>query len=245
VGDVETVVLVTGGSRGIGRGIALAFAEPGVKVAVNFRGDAAAADDVVAEVARRGGEAMAVRADVTDLDQVRSMVDAVVARFGEIGVLVNNAGGTRDGLLAMMEREDWQSVLDLNLTSVFYCCRIVARRMMAERRGAIVNVSSLSGITGLPGQTNYAAAKGGVIAFTRALAQEVARFGIRVNAVAPGLIETDMAAKLTELDRDRLLSAVPLKRMGTPEEVGRVVRFLASDGASYITGETIKVTGGI
>lgn len=245
MGDVETVVLVTGGSRGIGRGIALAFAEPGAKVAVNFRGDAAAADDVVAEVARRGGEAMAVRADVTDLDQVRSMVDAVVARFGEIGVLVNNAGGTRDGLLAMMEREDWQSVVDLNLTSVFYCCRIVARRMMAERRGAIVNVSSLSGITGLPGQTNYAAAKGGVIAFTRALAQEVARFGIRVNAVAPGLIETDMAAKMTESDRDRLLSAVPLKRMGTAEEVGRVVRFLASDGASYITGETIKVTGGI
>jgi 3-oxoacyl-[acyl-carrier protein] reductase len=245
MGDAGRVVLVTGGGRGIGRGISLAFAEPGSRIAVNYRSDAAAAEGVVVEARLRGAEAMAVRADVTDLDQVRSMADAVAERFGEIDVLVNNAGGGRDGLLAMMEKDDWQSVIDLNLTSVFLCCRVVARRMMAERRGAIVNVSSLSGITGLPGQTNYSAAKGGVIAFTRALAQEVARFGIRVNAVAPGLIETDMAAGMSGPDRERLLTAVPLKRMGTPEEVGRVVRFLASDEASYITGETIKVTGGI
>jgi 3-oxoacyl-[acyl-carrier protein] reductase len=239
------VVLVTGGGRGIGRGICLAFAGPGVAVAVNYRDDAASAEATAAEVVRRGGEAMAVRADVTDMERVREMVEAVTARFGEIDVLVNNAGGSRDGFLAMMDREDWQAVLDSNLTAVFNCCRVVVRRMMAERRGTVVNVSSLSGITGLPGQTHYSAAKGGVIAFTRSLAQETARFGIRVNAVAPGLVESDMTAAMDGTQRDRLLSAVPLKRMGTAEEVGRVVRFLASPDASYITGETIKVTGGI
>jgi len=239
------VILVTGGSRGIGRAIALAFSSPGDAVAVNYRNDHDAASETVAEIRRHGAEAESFQADVADLEQVRSMTDAVVSRFGRIDVLVNNAGGNRDGFLAMMSPDDWNSVIDVNLKGVFHCCKAVTRLMMAERRGTIVNVSSLSGITGLPGQTNYAAAKGGVNAFTRALAQELAPFGIRVNAVAPGLVETDLVSSMSPERRENLLRNIPMRRMGTPGEVAAVVRFLASDDASYLTGEIIKVTGGI
>lgn len=242
---MNRVVLVTGGGRGIGRAIALTFAEPGYAIAVNFRKDAAAAGEAAVEMRGRGAECEAFQADVAVYDQVRSLVDAVVSRFGRIDVLVNNAGGNRDGFLAMMSPEDWDAVIDTNLKGVFNCCKMVARTMMTERRGTIVNVSSLSGITGLPGQTNYAAAKGGVNAFTRALAQELAPFGIRVNAVAPGLVESDLVSGITVDQREKLLRNIPMRRMGTPGEVASVVRFLASDDASYITGEIIKVTGGI
>lgn len=241
----DRVILVTGGTRGIGRAVALAFSSPGNAVAVNYRRDGAASAETVAEIRRRGAVSESFQADVAEHGQVRSMVDAVVSRFGRIDVLVNNAGGNRDGFLAMMSPEDWDSVIDVNLKGVFHCCKTVSRFMMAERRGTIVNVSSLSGITGLPGQTNYAAAKGGVNAFTRALAQELAPFGIRVNAVAPGLVETGLAASMSPDRRESLLRNVPMRRMGTPEEVAAVVRFLASDDAAYVTGEIIKVTGGI
>jgi len=242
---MDRVILVTGGSRGIGRSIALAFAEPGAFVAINYRRGEQAAAGVLDELRSRGADGMILQADVTDLGQVRSMVSLLASQCDRIDVLVNNAGGNRDGLLAMMDPQDWDSVIDLNLKSVFHCSKVVTRLMMMQRSGVIVNVSSLSGIRGLPGQTNYAAAKGGVNAFTRALAQEVARFGLRVNAVAPGLVETEMAMQLPAPQRQRLISRIPMGRMATPEEVAAVVKFLASDEASYITGQVIEVTGGI
>jgi len=241
----ERVVLVTGGGRGIGREIAIAFAGPGTGVVVNYRADERSAGETAEAVRAAGGEALAVRADVSDPDAVRGLVDETVRRWGRIDVLVNNAGGNRDGLLAMMSLDDWNQVIDANLKSVFLCCKAVVRHMIPERRGAVVNVSSMSGISGLPGQANYAAAKGGVNALTRALAQELAPFGIRVNAVAPGLVESGAASAMRPEHRERLLANVPLRRMGKPAEVASVVRFLASDAASYITGEIVKVAGGL
>jgi len=242
---VGRVILVTGGSRGIGRSIALAFADPGAFVGINYRRGEEAAVGVLAEVQSRGANGMLLQADVSDLGQVRAMIQALVAHCDRIDVLINNAGGTRDGLLAMMDPADWDAVLDVNLKGVFHCCKAVTRHMITQRSGVIVNVSSLSGVIGLPGQTNYAAAKGGVNAFTRALAQEVARYGIRVNAVAPGLVEGETTAQMPAAQRERLLSIVPMGRMATPEEVAEVVRFLASDAASYIIGQVIQVTGGV
>lgn len=243
--EIGRIVLVTGGGRGIGRAISLAFAEHGTAVVVNYRSDVESAESVGSEIRARGGEDFLFQADVTDYAAVRAMIEETVARYGKIDVLVNNAGSNKDGFLAFMSTEDWNVVIDTNLKGVFHCCKAVCRPMMLERRGAIVNVSSLSGITGLPGQANYSAAKGGINAFTRALAQEFASFGIRVNAVAPGLVESNTTAAMKPADRDRLLGQIPLRRMGKPEEVAEVVRFLASEDASYITGEIIKVTGGI
>jgi len=241
----KRVVLVTGGSRGIGRAIVVRFAALGDTVVLNYRSSVTEAEKVQTDLAASGAEVVLAQADVADAGQTRRMVDDIVRQHGRIDILVNNAGITRDGLLMLMPEEDWNEVLSVNLNGVFHASRAVASHMIGQRSGAIVNVSSLSGIAGLPGQTNYAAAKGGVISFTRALSKELARFGIRVNAVAPGVIETDIVSSLNEAARKAFLETIPLRRFGTADEVASAVAFLASEDASYITGETLCITGGL
>lgn len=242
---MQKIILVTGGSRGIGKAICMAFAEKGNAVIVNYSRSKTEAEQTAQEISDMGADASTAQADVSDYGSVKVMVDNIVKKFGRIDVLVNNAGLTRDGFLMLMSEKDWRDVIDINLTGVFNCSKAVTGQMIAQKNGTIVNVSSLSGITGLAGQTNYAAAKGGVIAFTRALAKELAQFGIRVNAVAPGVIETDLTEGLNEKAKRRFLENIPLKRFGKPEDVAIAVKFLASVNADYITGEVINITGGI
>lgn len=239
------VVIVTGGSRGIGEAICLAFAAEGAAVAVGYRTNEALADEVVKKVEAAGGEAMAVGCDVSKTGEAREMVDAVVRRFGTVDVLVNNAGIERSGLLLFTGEEDWDEVVDTNLKGVFNVSKAVVPHMIDRKNGVIVNVSSLSGITGLAGQAAYSASKGGVIAFTRALAKELAPFGILVNGVAPGMVETSMTDEMDEKIKKGFIDMIPLRRFAAAGEVAGVVRFLASPDASYITGETIVVSGGI
>ena len=241
----KRVVLVTGGSRGIGRAVVARFASLGDTVILNYRSSAAEAGAVRDELTAAGAEVALAQADVADVGETRRMVDEVVRQHGRIDILVNNAGITRDGMLMLMPEDDWNDVIAVNLNGVFHAAKAVSSHMISQRSGVIVNVASLSGITGLPGQTNYAAAKGGVIAFTKALAKEVARFGIRVNAVAPGVIDTDIVSSLNEQARKTFLEAIPLRRFGAADEVAAVIAFLASEDASYITGETICITGGL
>jgi len=239
------VVLVTGGSRGIGEAISLAFGKNGYAVAVNYNSNRGKAESVVSSIKGFGSDAIAIKADVSKIDEVSVMVDMVVEKYGRLDVLVNNAGMAKGGLLMLMGDKDWDDVIDTNLKGVFNCCKAVSRQMIAQKNGAIINVSSLSGITGLSGQSDYSAAKGGVIAFTKAIAKELAQFGILVNAVAPGIIDTDMTMDIPDAVKKRFLEAIPLKRFGSPEEIAGVVKFLASPEASYITGETIVVSGGL
>jgi 3-oxoacyl-[acyl-carrier protein] reductase len=235
--------LVTGASRGIGRAVALELASSGATVVVNYASSAAAAEAVVAEIAAAGGQAYALQADVSQEEQVDGLVTAVLERSGSIDVLINNAGITRDGLLMRLKTEDWRAVLDLNLTGVFLCTRAVTRPMLKQKRGRIVNITSVVGLTGNAGQTNYAAAKAGVVGFTLSTARELASRGITVNAVAPGFIATDMTS---HLNAEGLLNAIPLGRYGEPAEVAGAVRFLAADpAAAYITGQVLQVDGGM
>jgi 3-oxoacyl-[acyl-carrier protein] reductase len=237
------IALVTGASRGIGRAIAEALAAAGARVVVNYARSPEAAAAVVAAIEATGGQAWSHQADVADEEQVEAMVKAVLEREGRIDVLVNNAGITRDGLLMRMKTADWRSVIDLNLTGVFLCTRAVSRTMLKARAGRIVNITSVVGLMGNPGQANYSAAKAGVIGFTRSTAAEFAGRGITVNAVAPGFIATEMTK---DLDTDRILAAIPLGRLGQPEDVAGVVRFLAADpAAAYITGQVLAVDGGM
>jgi 3-oxoacyl-[acyl-carrier protein] reductase len=242
---MKRVVLITGGSRGIGRAICKSFAETGDTVIINYSKSREDAEILRQELSFGDNTADIEHADVSDYDQVRQMLSSIIQKHKKIDVLVNNVGIVRDGFLMLMSEKDWRDVINTNLNGVFNCSKAVSEYMIGQRSGVIINIASLSGITGLPGQTNYSAAKGGVIAFTKALSKELARFNIRVNAVAPGVIESDMVDSLPERTRKAFLENIPLKRFGRPDEVASVVKFLASDEASYITGETICVTGGL
>ena len=239
------VALVTGASRGIGRAIAIRLAAEGAKVAINFAGNTEKAEAVKAEIEAAGGEALLVQANVADAAAVEEMVAKVVEAFGGIDVLVNNAGITRDGLLVRMKDEDFDAVLDTNLKGVFYCTKVVSKLMMKKRSGRIVNMTSVVGVNGNAGQTNYAAAKAGVIGFSKSAAKELASRGITVNMVAPGFIDTDMTSVLSDKAKEAAMAGIPLQRMGTPENVADAVAFLVSDQAAYITGQVIHVDGGM
>ncbi|AII50217.1 3-ketoacyl-ACP reductase [Synechococcus sp. KORDI-52] len=235
--------LVTGGGRGIGRAIALALGEAGAEVVVNYSNSAAAADEVVAAITTAGGKAYALQANVSVEADVEGLIQQVLERSGRLDVLVNNAGITRDGLLMRMKTDDWQSVINLNLSGVFLCTRAVTRTMLKQKSGRIINITSVVGLMGNAGQANYAAAKAGVIGLTRSTARELASRGITVNAVAPGFIATDMTK---DLDAEAILKNIPLGSFGTQEQVAGAVRFLAADpAAAYITGQVLQVDGGM
>ena len=239
------IALVTGASRGIGRAIALRLAEEGAKVAVNYAGNVKAAEETKAAIESRGGTAMLVQADVSDSTAAEDMVKAVTDAFGTVDILVNNAGITRDALLARMKEEDFNAVIDTNLKGVFYCTKAVTKLMMKQRSGRIVNMASVVGVIGNASQANYSAAKAGVIGFTKSAAKELAGRGITVNAVAPGYIETDMTAVLSDKVKEAMEAGIPMKRAGKPEDVANAVLFLVSGDSSYITGQVLHVDGGM
>ena len=242
---VGKVALVTGGSRGIGRAIALKLAENGADVAINYAGNTAAAEEVKAAIEQMGRKALLIQCSVADTDGVQAMVNQVVKDLGRLDILVNNAGITRDGLLMRMKEADWDDVMNTNLKGVYNCSKAVMRTMMKQKSGRIVNMASVVGEMGNAGQANYAAAKAGVIGFTKSLAKEVASRGITVNAIAPGFIATDMTRVLSDDQKAEMARTIPLGRAGQPEDVANAVLFLASEGAAYITGQVLNVDGGM
>jgi len=237
------IALVTGASRGIGKAIAISLAKEGAEVIVNYSSSLESANEVVSEINSIGGKAYPIQADISNENSVNELIKTVLDKNNKIDVLVNNAGIAKDGLLMRMKSDDWQKVLDLNLSGVFYCTRAVSRQMLKQKKGRIINITSVVGLMGNAGQANYAAAKAGVVGLTQSAAKEFASRGITVNAVAPGFISTDMTK---ELNSEAILSAIPLGRFGNPEDVAGAVRFLAADpSAGYITGQTIQVDGGM
>ena len=237
--------IVTGGSRGIGRAVAIALAEAGASVAIIYAGNTKAAEETKQAIEEKGAQAMVIQCDVSDEKAVADMVKAVKKELGRVDILVNNAGITRDGLLMIMKEEDWQAVLNTNLNGAFHCTQAVSRLMMKQRSGSIINITSVVGETGNAGQANYAAAKAGLIGFTKSVAKELASRNIRCNAGAPGCIATDMTAVLGEDAVDAMVKTIPMGHVAQPEEVAKAVLFLASDDASYITGQTLNVDGGM
>ena len=241
----DKVAVVTGGSRGIGRAIALALGGAGARVAVTCTQQRGAAEEVIAALKAMGSEGRVYQFDVADFEAVSQAFDQIVADFGGLDVLVSNAGVTRDQLLVRMKPAEWDVVLQTNLTGTFNCSRAAARTMLRQRSGRIVNITSVAGLTGNPGQTNYAASKAGIVGFTKALAKELAPRNVTVNAVAPGFIETDMTQVLPDSQRQAVLQQIPAARFGVPEDVAACVLFLSSERAQYITGEVIRVSGGL
>ncbi|QKY69002.1 3-oxoacyl-[acyl-carrier-protein] reductase [Lentibacillus sp. CBA3610] len=237
--------LVTGASRGIGRAIALELARQGANVAVNYAGSEDKAQSVVEEMKQMGVQSLKIQANVADENEAKSMIKEVVSEFGSLDILVNNAGINRDNLLMRMKEDEFDQVIDTNLKGVFQCIKAVSRQMMKQKGGRIINVSSVVGVSGNAGQANYTAAKAGVIGLTKSTAKEFASRNILVNAVAPGFISTDMTDALTDEQKEGMLSLIPLEKLGDAEDVARVVRFLASEDAKYITGQTINIDGGM
>jgi len=241
----DKVAIVTGGTKGIGRAISLLLAEQGANVVANFSKDVDAAENLMNEAKSKRLNLGLYKADVTQFEQAKEMVEETFGQYRKIDVLVNNVGLVRDNFLMLMSDEDWDSLLRANLTSLFYCCRAVIRKMIPQRSGKIINISSISGMLGTVGQTNYSATKGGMIGFTKSLARELGPFNIHVNAVAPGLIESEVVSKMPKEKVDAIIKSSSLGRIGKPEDVAQAVLFLASEHSNYITGQTIVVDGGI
>ncbi|MCU7667099.1 3-oxoacyl-[acyl-carrier-protein] reductase [Bacillus thuringiensis] len=239
------VAIVTGASRGIGKAIALELARNGADVVINYSGNEEAAKEVAKEVEELGRKAIIIKANVAIASEVEEMFKETINNFGKVDILVNNAGITRDNLMMRMKEEEWDAVINTNLKGVYNCMKAAIRPMMRQKSGRIVNISSVVGILGNPGQVNYVAAKAGVIGITKTMAKELASKGITVNAVAPGFIETDMTDELSEGIKEGLLKQIPLKKLGQPEDIAKVVRFLVSEDAQYMTGQTISVDGGM
>ena len=241
----DKAALVTGGSRGIGRAVALALAKQGARVAVNYVANAQAAQEVVEQIAGSGGEAIALQGDVSQAEDAQRLVKETVAAFGGLQILVNNAGLTRDDLLMRMSEEAWDRVLEVDLRGAFLCTKAACRPMIRQRWGRIINIASVAGMVGNAGQANYAAAKAGLIGLTKAVAKEIASRNVTANAVAPGLVETEMIADLSEAQKQAILPLIPLGRPASAEEIAPAVVFLASDEAGYITGHVLAVDGGM
>ncbi|WP_246940036.1 3-oxoacyl-[acyl-carrier-protein] reductase [Bacillus pinisoli] len=239
------VALVTGASRGIGRAIAIELASKGANVAVNYAGSEAKANEVVDAIKALGREAIAIQADVSNGEAVTNMIKEVIGSFGSLDILVNNAGITRDNLLMRMKDEEWDAVINTNLKGVYQCTKGVTRQMMKQRSGKIINIASIVGVSGNPGQANYVAAKAGVIGLTKTVAKELSSRNINVNAIAPGFISTDMTDELPEDVKNEMLKQIPLARFGEPEDIAKVVSFLASEDSKYMTGQTLHVDGGM